>query len=46
MEKLALLERLSFGHRVAEDETTELEKYFVETDQGLTFFIYEVNPAS
>ena len=28
MEKLALLKRLSFGQRVAEDETAELAKYF------------------
>ena len=33
MEKLALLKGLSFGARVAEDETGELARYFVETDQ-------------
>ncbi len=33
MDKLALLKSLSFGARVAEDETAELAKYFVETDQ-------------
>ena len=33
MDKLALLKSISFGARVAEDETAELAKYFVETDQ-------------
>ena len=33
MDKLALLKSISFGARVAEDETNELAKYFVETDQ-------------
>lgn len=33
MDKLELLKSISFGHRVAEDESTELAKYFVETDQ-------------
>lgn len=31
--KRALLEEASFGHRIAEDETAELARYFVETDQ-------------
>src|SRR5262249_29624130 len=33
MERLALLKQLSFGARVAEDETADLAGYFVETDQ-------------
>ncbi len=33
MERLDLLKGLSFGARIAEDEITELAKYFVETDQ-------------
>ena len=33
MDKLKLLKNISFGERVAEDEITELAKYFVETDQ-------------
>ena len=33
MERLQLLKRVSFGERVAEDETAALAKYFVETDQ-------------
>jgi hypothetical protein len=33
MDRLALLKELSFGARVAEDETAELAGYFVETDQ-------------
>jgi len=33
VDKLALLKSISFGARVAEDETNELAKYFVETDQ-------------
>jgi hypothetical protein len=33
MDKLNLLKNISFGERVAEDEITELAKYFVETDQ-------------
>lgn len=33
MERLQLLKKISFGERVAEDETTGLAKYFVETDQ-------------
>jgi hypothetical protein len=33
VERLALLKELSFGARVAEDETSELASYFVETDQ-------------
>jgi hypothetical protein len=33
MSKLDLLKTISFGARVAEEETAELAKYFVETDQ-------------
>jgi hypothetical protein len=33
MERLQLLKSISFGQRVAEDETAALAKYFVETDQ-------------
>jgi hypothetical protein len=33
MERLELLKAISFGERVAEDETTALARYFVETDQ-------------
>jgi hypothetical protein len=33
MERLDLLKRLSFGTQVAEDETTDLASYFVETHQ-------------
>lgn len=33
MERLDLLKQLSFGTQVAEDETTDLAKYFVETHQ-------------
>lgn len=33
MERLGLLKTISFGQRVAEDETAALAKYFVETDQ-------------
>ncbi len=33
MDRLTLLKQISFGARVAEDETNELASYFVETDQ-------------
>src|SRR6266496_5228055 len=33
MERLGLLKTISFGQRVAEDETAALAGYFVETDQ-------------
>jgi hypothetical protein len=33
MDRLQLLKGISFGERVAEDETAALAKYFVETDQ-------------
>jgi hypothetical protein len=38
MQRLDLLRKLSFGARVAEDETVELAKYFVETDQWNRIF--------
>jgi hypothetical protein len=38
MSKLDLLRDLSFGARVAEEETAELAKYFVETDQWNRIF--------
>jgi len=33
MERLTLLKSITFGERVAEDETSALGQYFVETDQ-------------
>jgi hypothetical protein len=33
VDKIEILKKISFGARVAEEETTELSKYFVETDQ-------------
>ena len=33
MDKLSMLKQISFGARVAEEETNELVSYFVETDQ-------------
>ncbi len=33
MDRMQLLKSISFGARVAEDETNELGNYFVETDQ-------------
>jgi hypothetical protein len=33
LEKRAVLSEITFGHRIAEDETDELASYFVETDQ-------------
>ncbi len=33
MDKLSLLKKISFGARVAEEETGDLSSYFVETDQ-------------
>ncbi len=42
MDSLALLKQISFGARVAEDETNELESYFVETDQWSRIFKGEI----
>ena len=38
MQRIELLRKLSFGARVAEEETAELAKYFVETDQWNRIF--------
>jgi len=35
MSHLALLKQVSFGSQIAEDETAELQRYFVETDQWM-----------
>lgn len=43
MENLQLLKAISFGARVAEEETNELESYFVETDQWNRIFKGEVD---
>jgi hypothetical protein len=43
LELLQLLKGLSFGARVAEDETAELAKYFVETDQWNRIFRNEID---
>jgi predicted ATP-dependent serine protease len=43
MPKLELLRNLSFGARVAEEETAELAKYFVETDQWNRIFRGEID---
>lgn len=38
MQRVELVKSLSFGARVAEEETAELAKYFVETDQWNRIF--------
>ena len=38
MERLRLLKGITFGERVAEDETNALGQYFVETDQWERIF--------
>jgi hypothetical protein len=38
MERLQLLKSITFGERVAEDETSALGQYFVETDQWERIF--------
>jgi hypothetical protein len=43
MDRLELLKSISFGARVAEEETAELAKYFVETDQWNTIFRGEID---
>jgi hypothetical protein len=43
MERLQLLKNISFGERVAEDETGALGKYFVETDQWDRIFKGEID---
>ena len=43
MERLELLKNLTFGARVAGEETVELAKYFVETDQWNKIFRGEID---
>jgi hypothetical protein len=43
MERHELLKQMSFGARVAEDEVTELARYFVETDQWSRIFNGDVD---
>ena len=43
MDKLQLLKSISFGERVAEEETNELATYFVETDQWNRIFRGEID---
>ena len=43
MDRLRLLRDLSFGAQVAEEETSELADYFVETDQWLRIVGGEVD---
>ena len=43
MDKRAILQSCKFGERVAEEESSELEKYFVETDQWARTYRGEVD---
>jgi hypothetical protein len=43
MDKRQILQSSNFGERVAEEESTELEKYFVETDQWARTYRGEVD---
>jgi predicted ATP-dependent serine protease len=43
VDRMQLLKQISFGARVAEDETNELESYFVETDQWDRIFGGEID---
>jgi len=43
MDRLTLLKQLSFGARVAEEETADLASYFVETDQWTRIFRGEID---
>jgi hypothetical protein len=43
LDRLRLLREVSFGAQVAEEETSELADYFVETDQWLRIFGGEVD---
>ena len=43
MDKREILRSSNFGMRVAEDESSELEKYFVETDQWQRTFKGDVD---
>ena len=43
VDKQALLRQISFGHRIAEEETDVLTTYFVETDQWLRLYKGEID---
>ena len=43
MDKLNLLRDITFGERVAEEETNDLARYFVETDQWNRIFRGEID---
>jgi len=43
VDRMELLKKISFGARVAEEETNELGKYFVETDQWDRIFNGEID---
>ena len=43
MDKKAILHELSFGQRIAEDESRELSNYFVETDQWRRIYAGEAD---
>src|SRR5688572_15347634 len=43
MTKQELLRGISFGERIAEEETTELTRYFVQTDQLQRIFAGDVD---
>jgi len=43
MTKLEILQKINFGERIAEEETDNLEKYFVETENWRRVFAGEVD---
>ncbi|WP_210419202.1 hypothetical protein [Bradyrhizobium sp. NAS80.1] len=43
MDRMQLLKKISFGARVAEEETNELGNYFVETDQWERIYNGEID---
>ena len=43
MDKKTVLQGISFGHRIAEEETSKLSSYFVETDQWRRIYSGEVD---
>ncbi|HBE78102.1 MAG TPA: hypothetical protein DDW65_10035 [Firmicutes bacterium] len=43
MKKIDILKNIKFGERTAEEESTELEKYFVETDQWFQLYTGNVD---
>ena len=43
MDKIDLLKSLKFGHRIAEDESEELSKYFVSTEDWRRLFENEID---